>query len=47
MLLDGVPVSELPVQTLRRRVGMVFQAPALFDGTVMDNVLYGPRLGTR
>ena len=44
VLLDGRPVSELPVQTLRRRVGMVFQAPALFDGTVMDNVLYGPRL---
>ena len=44
VLLDGRPVSELGVQDLRRRVGMVFQAPALFDGTVMDNVLYGPRL---
>ena len=47
VLLDGRPASELPVQELRRRVGMVFQTPALFDGTVLDNVLYGPRLRAR
>ncbi len=44
VLLDGELVSGLPVQTLRRRVGMVFQTAALFEGTVLDNVLYGPRL---
>jgi putative ABC transport system ATP-binding protein len=44
VLVDGVPTTELPVQQLRRRVGMVFQTAALFDGTVMDNVLFGPRL---
>lgn len=44
ILLDGTPVAALPVQALRRRVGMVFQTVALFDGTVLDNVLYGPRL---
>lgn len=44
VLLDGVPTTQLPVQALRRRVGMVFQTAALFDGTVRDNVLYGPRL---
>jgi putative ABC transport system ATP-binding protein len=44
VLLDGQPVAGLPVQELRRRVGMVFQTAALFDGTVIDNVLYGPRL---
>ena len=44
VLLDGHDASELPVQELRRRVGMVFQAAALFDGNVLDNVLYGPRL---
>jgi putative ABC transport system ATP-binding protein len=47
VLLDGRPASELPVQELRRRVGMVFQTAALFDGSVLDNVLYGPRLVTR
>jgi putative ABC transport system ATP-binding protein len=44
VLLDGQPVGGLPVQELRRRVGMVFQTAALFDGSVLDNVLYGPRL---
>jgi putative ABC transport system ATP-binding protein len=43
VLLDGEPAEALPVQALRRRVGMVFQAAALFDGSVLDNVLYGPR----
>jgi putative ABC transport system ATP-binding protein len=42
--LDGADAAALPVQELRRRVGMVFQTAALFDGTVLDNVLYGPRL---
>jgi putative ABC transport system ATP-binding protein len=32
---------------LRRRVGMVFQLPALFADTVEDDVLYGPRLSGR
>lgn len=44
ILLDGRPTTDLPVQELRRRVGMVFQAPALFEGTVLDNLVYGPRL---
>jgi putative ABC transport system ATP-binding protein len=44
VLLDGRDARELPVQELRRRVGMVFQTAALFDGSVLDNVLYGPRL---
>jgi len=29
---------------LRRRIGMVFQLPALFGATVESEVLYGPRL---
>jgi putative ABC transport system ATP-binding protein len=46
ILLDGTPTTDMPVQELRRRVGMVFQTAALFEGTVLDNVLYGPRLVT-
>ena len=42
--IDGAPAAAVPVQELRRRVGMVFQTAALFDGTVVDNLLYGPRL---
>ena len=40
ILVDGVDVSTADVLTLRRRVGMVFQAPVLFPGRVSDNVCY-------
>jgi ABC-type methionine transport system ATPase subunit len=42
--LDGEPTSEMNPQELRRRVGMVFQLPALFGATVEEAVLYGARL---
>ena len=44
VLLDGIDTREIEPTELRRRVGMVFQTPALFDETVMDNVSYGLRL---
>jgi putative ABC transport system ATP-binding protein len=34
----GEPVDELDPLRLRRRVGMVFQRPAVFPGTVQDNL---------
>ncbi len=37
--LRGTPIGELDVIALRRRVGMVFQRPTLFPGTVRDNLL--------
>jgi ABC-type methionine transport system ATPase subunit len=42
--LDGEPTSGLDPLELRRRVGMVFQIPALFSGSVEEAVLYGARL---
>jgi len=42
--LDGEPTSRLDPLELRRRVGMVFQVPALFGGSVEEAVLYGARL---
>ena len=42
--LDGEPTSGLDVLELRRRVGMVFQIPALFGGSVEEAVLYGAHL---
>ncbi len=46
ILLDGediyAPVTD--VQSLRRRVGMVFALPLPLPGTIRDNVLYGPRV---
>lgn len=44
ILLDGAPTGEMNPLELRRRVGMVFQLPALFGETVAEAVLYGPRL---
>jgi ABC-type methionine transport system ATPase subunit len=44
VFLDGEPTSGLDPLELRRRVGMVFQIPALFGGSVEEAVLYGARL---
>jgi ABC-type sulfate/molybdate transport systems ATPase subunit len=42
--LDGEPTSVLNSLELRRRVGMVFQVPALFGDSVEEAILYGARL---
>jgi phosphate transport system ATP-binding protein len=36
--------SDVDVEVLRRRVGMVFQKPNPFPKSVYDNVAYGPRI---
>ncbi|MGH2828431.1 MAG: phosphate ABC transporter ATP-binding protein [Actinomycetota bacterium] len=38
---DGVDVASLDPIELRRRVGMIFQTPALFEGGVRANLAYG------
>lgn len=40
----GRNLREHDVLALRRDVGLVPQLPALLEGTVGDNILYGPRL---
>lgn len=47
VFLDGTPTREMNPLELRRRVGMVFQLPALFGASVADAVLYGLRLVDR
>ena len=44
IFLDGEPTSRMDPLELRRRVGIVFQIPALFGNSVEDAVLYGARL---
>lgn len=39
VLLDGDDVADLDPLVLRRRVGMVFQQPVVFAGTVRENLL--------
>lgn len=41
ILLDGHPVDRLDPQDLRRNFALVAQNPALFYGTVEDNIRYG------
>ncbi|MGD0153586.1 MAG: ATP-binding cassette domain-containing protein, partial [Thermacetogeniaceae bacterium] len=40
----GRDLADWNVLELRRRVGLVFQQPVMLDGTVEDNLLFGPRL---
>jgi phosphate transport system ATP-binding protein len=44
--LDGRSLygSDVDIESLRKRVGMVFQRPNPFPLTIRENVLYGPRV---
>lgn len=44
IMLNNQDTSALPPTELRRKVGMIFQKTAVFDGTVADNLMYGPQL---
>ncbi|MCL2700528.1 MAG: phosphate ABC transporter ATP-binding protein PstB [Phycisphaerae bacterium] len=45
ILLDGQDIYDgIPLTSLRRRVGMVFQRPNPFPLSVYDNVVYGMRV---
>ncbi|WP_240037733.1 ABC transporter ATP-binding protein [Glycomyces paridis] len=45
--VDGVDVSEVERERLRRRIGMVLQDTWLFDGTIAENIAYGRPDATR
>ena len=47
VLYEGRDVREYDPLALRRQVSLVPQLPALIEGTVHDNVAYGPRLAGR
>lgn len=45
ILLDNFNIfDDLPVQVLRRKIGMVFALPVPLPMSIFDNVAYGPRL---
>ena len=46
ILLEGQDIAapDMDVVELRRRIGMVFQAPNPFPMSIFDNIAYGPRL---
>lgn len=39
--LDGMPIQEYDLQSLRRVIGYVSQDPFLVDGTIAENIAYG------
>ena len=41
VLIDGIPTTEITLGRLRDRIGFLHQTPFIFDGTVMDNLIFG------
>lgn len=41
VMIDGTDAREVAPTELRRRVGMIFQTPVLFEGGVRTNLCYG------
>ena len=39
--IDGTPIQDVTLQSLRKNIGIVQQDVYLFAGTVMDNIRYG------
>ncbi|WP_347441982.1 phosphate ABC transporter ATP-binding protein [Rubritalea sp.] len=43
ILMDGEHITDIDVLTLRARVAMVMQSATMFDGSIADNLAFGPR----
>lgn len=46
ILMDGVDLRDVKLDSLRRQIGIVPQEPWLFAGTLRDNIAYGNRDAT-
>lgn len=46
ILIDGQPIDSITQESLRSNIGVVFQEPQLFSGTVKDNIGYGTKKPT-
>ena len=47
ILLDGKNIFRIPINELRRRIGLIFATPVVLPGTVYKNIAYGPKLHRR
>ncbi len=45
--IDGTNIGEVSLRSLRENIGVVFQDPALFSGTIKENIAYGKPNATR
>lgn len=41
ILIDGVDIAKVTQSSLRKNIATVFQDPALFSGTIKENIAYG------
>ncbi|WP_090140523.1 ABC transporter transmembrane domain-containing protein [Limnohabitans sp. DM1] len=41
IVLDGVPIDQMDLHSLRERMAIVPQEPVIFSGTVIENIRYG------
>ena len=47
ILLDNTDILTLPINDLRRRIGIIFATPVVFPGSIYKNISYGPKLHKR
>jgi ABC-type multidrug transport system fused ATPase/permease subunit len=47
VLIDGIPMDDLDMATIRRNVGLAVQDPVLFAGTIAENIAYAHPDATR
>lgn len=45
--IDGTDINKVTQQSLRKNIGVVFQDPALFSGTIASNISYGKSKATK
>lgn len=41
ILVDGINIKEMPIETLQSKISIANQRPVLFKGSVMSNIVYG------
>jgi ATP-binding cassette, subfamily B, multidrug efflux pump len=41
VLIDGIDIKEVTLNSLRRQMGIMLQESFIFSGTIMDNIRYG------
>jgi ABC-type multidrug transport system fused ATPase/permease subunit len=41
ILIDGMDIRDIQLQSLRRQIAIVPQEPMLFEGTIFENIVYG------
>jgi ABC-type multidrug transport system fused ATPase/permease subunit len=46
ILIDGTPVEQIPMESLRQQIGVVSQESYLFSGTGRDNIAYADPVST-